>query len=136
MRAVALLAALVLGLGAPVAAATPVGGRWLPPSGDSVIEIGRCGAAVCGRVLRVLKPIQGAAVDRNNPDPALRTRPIVGLPILTGFTDGGDVWRGRIYDPRNGRTYRSTLKRTADGALEVQGCVAIFCQTQRWTHAG
>jgi uncharacterized protein (DUF2147 family) len=84
----------------------------------------------------VLKgPASGRAVDRNNPDPKLRNRPVEGLTILSGFTDAGSDWRGRIYDPNSGKTYKSVLKREADGRLKVQGCIAFFCRTQRWTAA-
>lgn len=126
-----LLALLIAG---PVAAAQPVAGRWMTPARDSVVEIGKCGAAVCGKVVRLLKPVEGGpATDRNNPDAALRARPLLGLPILTDFIDKGSQWSGTIYDPRNGKSYRSNLKRTAEGQLNVQGCIAFFCQTQVWT---
>ncbi|MEP9402002.1 DUF2147 domain-containing protein [Sphingomonas sp. VNH70] len=133
----ALLAAAAL-LGAlPAVAATPIAGRYVTADGSGVIEIGRCGATVCGRLVRILKAAPNAArTDVNNGDPALRSRPILGMPILTGFTDAGKDWRGRIYDPRNGKTYKSIVSREADGTLKVQGCIAFFCQTQVWKPAG
>ncbi|VVT19940.1 conserved exported hypothetical protein [Sphingomonas sp. EC-HK361] len=114
-------------------AAVPINGRWITGDGSAVITVGPCGAQTCGRITTVLKAEPGAPkVDAGNPDPALRTRPIVGLPILTQFADKGDDWRGRIYDPRNGKTYKSIVKRNPDGTLKVQGCIAFFCQTQIW----
>lgn len=114
-------------------AATPVAGRWLTEAGNAVVTIGACGNATCGRITKLIKgPPSGPPVDRNNPDPALRGRPLEGLTILTGFTDAGDDWRGRIYDPKSGKTYKSILKREADGGLKVQGCIAFFCRTQKW----
>ena len=127
-----LLAPLLLA--APVQAATPVAGRWLTEDGAAIVTLAPCGAATCGRITRVLKgPPSGPAVDRNNPDPKLRTRPVEGLTILSGFTDKGDDWRGRIYDPKSGKTYKSIVKRETDGRLKVQGCIAFLCRTQRWT---
>ena len=70
------------------------------------------------------------------PDPALRKRRLLGLPILSGFTADGDMWRGRIYDPKSGKTYKSQVRRKPDGSLEVKGCVGPFCQTQVWKKAG
>lgn len=121
----------------PALAATPVTGKWLTVDKDSVIEIGRCGNTVCGRVAQILKPTDdgGPAIDKFNPDPALRTRSIQGMMILTDFTDDGSVWLGRIYDPRKGKTYKSKLSRNPDGTLKVQGCIAFLCQTQTWTPA-
>ncbi|MFY8195787.1 MAG: DUF2147 domain-containing protein, partial [Novosphingobium sp.] len=73
--------------------------------------------------------------DVNNPDPALRKRKLVGLPILTGFVADGNKWRGKIYDPESGRTYRSIVTAGKNGTLSVEGCIAMFCQAQTWTAA-
>lgn len=125
-------AALALASSAPA----PIAGRWITPDGASLIEIGRCGVAHCGRIIRFLKPQPGRpTTDVNNPQPALRTRPLVGLAILTDFVAAGDRWRGRAYDPRGGRSYRAELRRDGD-ALHVKGCIMIFCQTQDWRQAG
>ena len=123
----------------PVAghAAEPITGQWLTKEGKAVVTIAPCGQSgaqgVCGRITKVLKPNpEGHGVDERNPNPALRNRPIVGLPILTNFADKGRDWRGRIYDPEAGKDYRSILKRLPDGTLQVQGCIAFFCETQSW----
>lgn len=124
-------------LAAPVQAAEPIAGRWVTPESDSIVTIGPCGAKSCGRITRFLKPPPTPKpTDRNNPDPALRGRPVLELAVLTGFTDRGEDWRGRIYDPRSGRSYRSILSRNADGTLKVKGCVAFLCRTQTWRRAG
>lgn len=119
----------------PAQAAVPVTGKWLTTERDSVIEIGQCGANVCGRVARVLKmmPNGKMPIDANNPDPALRGKPVQGMTILSGFTDGGTVWNGQIYDPRKGKIYKSKLSRNPDGTLKVQGCIAFMCRTLTWT---
>lgn len=128
--AAVMLSLLVAG---SASAAVPINGRWITDDGSAVVTVAQCGGQICGRITTVLKAAPGAPkVDAGNPDPALRTRPIVGLPILTSFVDKGDDWRGRIYDPRNGKTYKSIVKRNADGTLKVQGCIAFFCQTQVW----
>jgi uncharacterized protein (DUF2147 family) len=136
MRPIPLLALLLLPLAAPATAATPIAGRWLTEEGNAIVTIGACGSATCGRITRLIKgPPSGPPVDRNNPDAKLRGRPLEGLTILNGFADAGSDWRGRIYDPKSGKTYKSILKREADGSLKVQGCIAFFCRTQRWTAA-
>ena len=115
-------------------AATPIAGRWMTEEKTAIVTVGPCGSNVCGRLTTLLKqPPSGPPVDSNNPDPALRRRPLEGLVILSGFADKGDDWRGKIYDPKSGKTYKSILKRESDGTLKVQGCIAFFCRTQRWT---
>lgn len=130
------LAATAVLLAMPALAATPVAGRYVTEDGSGVIEIGRCGATMCGKLVRILKAEPNAPkTDVNNSDPALRSRPILGMPILSGFTDAGKDWRGRIYDPRNGKMYKSIVSRNGDGTLKVQGCIAFLCQTQTWKPA-
>ena len=121
---------------AVASAATPIAGRWTTADGSGIVTVGPCGGTVCGRLTTILKSQPGAAkTDVNNSDPALRSRPILGMPILSGFADKGNDWRGTIYDPRNGKSYKSIVSRNADGTLNVKGCIAFFCQTQKWTPA-
>ncbi|MBY6127591.1 DUF2147 domain-containing protein [Qipengyuania aquimaris] len=122
---------------APLAAAAPVEGRWVTAEKDAVITIGDCGRTVCGRISRFLvPPPQGADQrDVNNRDPQLRTRKLLGMPVLTGFVEEDDLWRGRIYDPKSGKTYRSVIRRINATTLEVKGCIGPFCQTQTWKRA-
>ena len=119
----------------PAAAAEPVTGRWLTVDGQAIVTIGTCGQTVCGKITKVLKPRPGGpAVDANNPDPALRHRPIEGIQFLTGFTPSGSSWNGRIYSPEEGKTYKSVLTRDGN-TLKVKGCILFFCKTQVWTRA-
>jgi len=130
----ALIAVSLFVAAAPALSASPITGRWNPPAKDSIIEIAPCGTRMCGRVAQILRPAKdGTTTDKNNPNPALRTRPIVGMAILSDFVQNGTQWSGTIYDPRNGKSYRSNVARNADGTLKVQGCIAFFCQTQTWT---
>jgi uncharacterized protein (DUF2147 family) len=124
----------LLVISAPAVAADPVTGQWLTDTRDGIVEIAPCGARICGRLVKTLVPIKGPAVDRNNPDPALRSRPIIGLPILTGFVADGTVWRGIAYDPKVGKSYKTTLERLGPDRLKVRGClVAFLCKSVIWT---
>jgi len=72
-------------------------------------------------------------LDLYNPDPALRTRPLAGVQILSGLTRSGEEWRnGRIYNPEDGKSYDARLELREDGRLAVKGCVAMLCRTQLW----
>lgn len=130
-----LIAATLL---APAAAvgATPITGRWTTADGSGIVTVGPCGGTVCGRLTQILKSQPGAPkTDVANSDPALRTRPILGMPILSGFVDKGNDWRGTIYDPRNGKSYRSVVRLKSASVLEVKGCIGPLCQAQEWTRA-
>jgi uncharacterized protein (DUF2147 family) len=130
--------AAVLGLAALVPAAfaaEPITGRWVTAEKDAVIVIAPCGKALCGTIERFLvAPPQGNDQrDINNPDAAKRKRRLLAAtPILSAFTQESDLWRGQIYDPKSGKTYRSVVRRKGPNVLEVKGCVGPFCQTQLW----
>ena len=133
---VASLAALLLA--APALAADPVQGRWITEEKDAVITIAPCGAKLCGRISKFLvAPPQGLDQrDVNNKDASKRSRKLLGMPVLTGFVEDGDEWRGTIYDPKSGKTYRSILQRKGSNQLTVKGCLGPFCQAQTWRKAG
>ncbi|MBI1403195.1 MAG: DUF2147 domain-containing protein [Porphyrobacter sp.] len=126
--------AAAFAVAAPAHAADPVEGRWVTEKKDAVVRVGPCGKTVCGRIERFLvAPPQGVDQrDVNNPDPALRNRRLLGMPVLSGFTEEEDLWRGRIYDPKSGKSYRSVIRRKGPNVLEVKGCIGPFCQTQIW----
>ncbi len=136
-------ALLVATAGAAVAqpAASPLG-TWLADDGKSRVQISPCGDQLCGTVTWLKNPLDDAGkpqVDKNNPDPALRGRAIVGLQILQGLVkddSGPDQWEGgSIYDPESGKTYSCTIALQDANTLRVHGYVgvAMFGRTQVWT---
>lgn len=76
-------------------------------------------------------------IDRENPDPELRERPIIGLNIVEGFQyAGNNLWKGgTIYDPANGKTYKCKIRLAEDGTLKVRGYVgfSFLGRTTEWT---
>ena len=116
-------------------AAEPVTGRWTTDEGKAIVRTEPYGAAICGRLSRILAPTpRGRPVDERNLDPKLRHRAILGLQVLSGFTASGAGWHGRIYSPEEGMSYRSIMRRA--GPDMIKGCIAFFCQTQIWKRAG
>ncbi len=135
-RLLAVLAAF-MSLGTAAQAADPINGRWVTEERDAIVEIKQCGSTTCGTISRFLVPPPDGANQRdiNNPDPDLRRRRLLGLPILTQFREEADLWRGRIYDPKSGKSYRSVIRRTGPNTIEVRGCIGPFCQAQVWRRA-
>ena len=131
-----MVAALFLGV-APATAADSIAGKWVTEERDAIIEIKRCGRSTCGTISRFLvAPPDGLDQrDVNNPNANLRSRKLLGMPVLTQFQEESDLWRGRIYDPKAGKSYRSVIRRTGPNTLEVKGCIGPFCQSQIWRKA-
>jgi uncharacterized protein (DUF2147 family) len=138
--AYALLFAL---LGASSAAAqgqTPVG-VWLHANKRIRVEIAPCGDRLCGKIVWFRWPndAQGLPlVDLRNENPALRTRPLLGLTILKGLrlADDERTWTGgEIYNPDDGVNYKATMSIQNDGSLRVRAYVLIptLGKTQIWT---
>ena len=132
----AAVAALLLGT-SQAQAAESIAGRWITEERDAVVEIKRCGSTTCGTIARFLVPPPDGENQRdiNNPDPNLRRRRLLGLPVLSQFREEDTLWRGRIYDPKSGKSYRSVIRRTGPNTIEVRGCIGPFCQAQVWRKA-
>lgn len=124
-------------MSAAALAAPPVQGTWYTDDHSAIVSIAPCGNQICGTIARVLN--QGPNVptrDVNNPDRRLRSRPILGMPILTGFSPSPSQWTGgHAYDPESGRSYRASLALNPDGTLKVTGCLLFICRSKYWTRA-
>jgi uncharacterized protein (DUF2147 family) len=136
MRLVVLAAVLVLAPGAALAA-SPVEGNWRTEGGQGLVEIAPCGAKICGRLVDAPDfRANPGLTDARNRDAAKRGRPLKGLPLLNDFTGGPSKWTGgTIYNPNDGRTYRSVLELANANTLKVKGCMGPICQTQTWTRS-
>ncbi|MDO3624734.1 DUF2147 domain-containing protein [Mucilaginibacter sp. BT774] len=114
-------------------------GSWANENGQDHILIYKRGDKFFGKLdwIKVPNDENGKPkTDKNNPDPALRTRPDLGLELLKDFNfDGDNVYSGgTVYDPKNGKTY--SCKMTLDGnILKIRGYIGIslFGRSVTWT---
>jgi uncharacterized protein (DUF2147 family) len=123
------------------AAATPQG-VWLTEDGTGAVEIFDCGRLLCGRIVWQQSPLRADGspdIDDRNPDPALRQRPICGLPIIGDLAPSDtQTWNGGwIYDPDSGKTYHVKLTMEGVDTLRLRGYVGIplLGETQLWRRA-
>ena len=119
------------------ALAGDVTGRWATPGLSAIVELSPCAADRATRWLWHAVDDKGRPrLDSRNEDAALRSRPLLGLAILSSLKPrqaGG--WEGRIYNPEDGKTYRATVSRHGADTLQVEGCVLLGCQKQVWWKA-
>jgi uncharacterized protein (DUF2147 family) len=122
-------------------------GVWNNEEKDGKIEIYQCGDRYCGKIVWAKEPNYPAGstegtpgtprLDNNNPSPALRKTPIMGLVIVRDFTfSGDDTWSGgTVYDPKNGKTYRGKMTLVSPSQLNLRGFIGIplFGRTTKWT---
>ena len=123
------------------ATADKIFGAWATEEGKAHVEITSCGKNLCGSIIWLKEPLdeQGQPKhDENNPDIALQSRRILGLPLLANFTAGdeADIWEnGSIYNPEDGEIYSCTITFLDSNTLKVRGYVGLplFGKTQVWT---
>jgi uncharacterized protein (DUF2147 family) len=129
-----LLLAGLLGLIAQRASAqATIAGTWFTEDSSSKVTITQSGNAYSGKVTWVKTD---GAVDAKNSDPSLRTRPIMGIDILTGCTGDATSAKGcRIYAPKRGNSYDAELNLDKAGTLKVKVKAGIGGKTQTWTRA-
>lgn len=111
---------------------SPVG-EWLVEDGEASIRIEECGNNLCGVVAGAKNWNE---TDRKNPNPELRNRPIIGMPILLDMKPAkSNRWEGRAYNSKNGQTYTANISLNNSQSLRVEGCVfgGFLCGGQNWT---
>ncbi len=114
-------------------AASSPAGEWMVAKGEAIIRVVDCGGQYWGLVAWEQKP---GGIDSKNPNPALRNRSTLGMPILLGMTPraGGQAsWNGEIYNSEDGRTSQGRISLAAPDTLRVEGCVLGFlCGGENW----
>ncbi|MGZ5911613.1 MAG: DUF2147 domain-containing protein [Reyranella sp.] len=145
------LVVLLGALASTASAQTPsVMGTWLTASGLAQVRLGPCpdpaNGPICGLVVGLINPkgpdgnavAPDMATDYRNPDPALRTRKVIGMPLIWGFKKTADpnaFEDGQIYNGENGKIYNANISLQPDGKLRLRGYVGtpMFGETQLWT---
>jgi len=115
-------------------------GEWVTAGGESKVDVYKCDSLTyCGKIVWLRDPLKDGRplLDDKNPEDSLKSRPVLGLMILRGFTYGGDrVWSGgKIYDPKSGNDYSAKMTLVDDRNLDLRGYVVIplFGRTEKWT---
>jgi uncharacterized protein (DUF2147 family) len=107
---------------------------------DAEIEIFEVDGKLSGKIAALNKEYTSDGIEKtdiSNPDPAKRSRPLVGLVFMTGFTpEGSGKWdHGTVYDPKTGNTYASFLEYDGGDTLKLRGYIGISLigRTAVWT---
>lgn len=131
-RIVLMLALLAVVLATPVLAraASPVG-DWLTGEGGAVVRIARChdGKALCGRIVGIMLD-SGARMPVD-----WQGRPQCGFELIRpSVRRNGELWRGRVVNPRNGNRYHAQFRVDRAGQLALRGYIGlpIFGETRHW----
>lgn len=113
-------------------------GVWKDGQGKGEIQIYKHNGKYYGKIVWLKNPKDESGrpkVDRKNPNPNLRTKPIIGLVMLKDFKYDDDEWSGgHIYNPSDGKEYKAYMKLKDRNTLNVRGYVGISLlgKTDTW----
>lgn len=112
-------------------------GLWNTANRDASIKIYKCGSKYCGEIAWLKEPTYPAGskegvpgtpiLDRKNPNPGLRKKPLIGVQILVDFAFAGHkLWKnGKIYNSSNGKIYSGNFSLISPDKLKVRGYIGI-----------
>ncbi|SFV35151.1 hypothetical protein SAMN05216456_2080 [Devosia crocina] len=132
-----------------ISPSSPIEGVWRAAL-LSEVTIAPCGTGFCGYLTKIVVPSEGLSAketevalsmspeqffDERNADPALRSRPMLGLHMLS-LRPGGKphIFDGEIYNPQDGKTYSGYVEMTGPDAMRLNGCVLynVICRGEDW----
>ncbi len=116
-------------------------GSWKNGEGTGIIQIYKNGNKYQGKITWLKEPNDPETgkpkLDIKHPDEKNHSRPVLGLVNMWGFTYSGDgEWTGgKIYDPKNGKTYSCKMSLGKNNTLNVRGFigVSLIGRTDVWT---
>jgi uncharacterized protein (DUF2147 family) len=114
------------------ALAADITGTWNDTETSAVFSIYSCGSGVCAKIV---KPKEPGSKDYNNPDPALKGRPMEGIVLLSnGQKESEGKYKGTLYNPEDGNTYTGYLTLTNTNEVKLEGCVlgGLICKSRVW----
>ena len=120
-------------------AASGIEGVWVTGDGDGLVELKYRGDQLTGFISGTLSDPEGNQAPRYdilNPDSKLRSRALLGLEIFSKLAPSGEKqWKGEVYDPDSGKTYKCTIKQVGDNQLELRGYIgfSLLGRTESWT---
>ncbi len=135
-----LILLLAIGLGRVSAQgnADAIKGVWLSENKRLKVEIYAVNNVYFGKILWLYEqndPETGKPkLDKENPDPNKRSRPLIGLQVLKDFRFKDGFWQdGYVYNSQNGNTYACEIWLEGKDMLVLRGYWGFVYHTEKWT---
>jgi uncharacterized protein (DUF2147 family) len=103
-------------------------GTWRNPRNSVHVKTYPCAGKLCGEVIW--------ASDKQQEDARKAGTPrLVGKQLFSDFALEGKIRRGKLFVPKQGRTFDGTVTIVDADTMEVRGCAlgGLICKTQTWT---
>jgi uncharacterized protein (DUF2147 family) len=102
-----------------VASASDPYGIWIRPSTGTQVNFYDCGGKLCSKI--------AAVKDQSR-------KSEIGTVIMRGAVkSGNDQWKGDLLNTDNGKTYAGVATLEGPNALNLKGCVTVFCEGETWS---
>jgi uncharacterized protein (DUF2147 family) len=138
LTSIALALALVFSPSGQAFADSGATGVWRLSSGKVTIRVSQCGGQnLCATIVGLAQPLNKKGLpklDKNNPNPMLQGRPVIGLNVVNGMKpSSANTWRGAIYNADDGRTYKATAALSGN-TLTISACIlgGLACKKKQF----
>ena len=115
---------VLLAVAVPVtASAHSLEGKWANPKRSVIVDVARCGDALCGTV-------SWATAKNREKGAAPGTR------VLSDLRPAGDgIYKGRAFEPKRNIRGSAVVRQLGPDVMVVKGCAVLgmLCSEQRWT---
>lgn len=139
---ITLLLMPVLAIAQTAAKGDAILGVWFNEEKDAKIEVYKADGKYFGKVIWLKNPLDDKGkpkTDIENPDPKLKSRPRLGLVVLTNLVhkSGAKYEKGKIYDPKSGKSYSAQAELAKSNLLKLRGFigVSLIGRTSEWTRS-
>jgi uncharacterized protein (DUF2147 family) len=110
-------------------AADAILGVWANGSNKGHIQLYEQNGKYYGKIIWLKQPLDDAGkpkIDKHNPDEKARSKKLLGLIMLRDFKYKDGEWvDGMIYNPTDGKEYKSKMKLKDAKTLAVRGYIGI-----------
>ena len=122
-----LIAAGMLAMAAPAWGAPSLEGKWANPKRSVIVDVARCGDALCGTV--------AWANENNKRKAAAKGNRLIGARILSDLKPAGNgTYKGRAFEPKRNLRGSAIVRQVGPNVMVVKGCavLGVICREQRW----
>jgi uncharacterized protein (DUF2147 family) len=106
----------------------PFLGTWRNPGNSVHVKTYACGPSLCGQIIWANDNQQEAARKAG-------TAQLIGKQLFTDFALNGQIRKGKVFVPKQGRIFPGTVTIVDANTMEVRGCAlgGLICRSQTWT---
>jgi uncharacterized protein (DUF2147 family) len=110
-------------------------GVWFGENNEAKVQIYKSGNVYYGKIIWLKEPLDKYGKpkrDINNPNPANRNDPAIGIMVLKNMKFENDRWKGRIYGPKRGKEADCTLRLKDKDTLTGTVHYGFLSGSQTW----